>query len=123
MFRSSSTRYRKSLVAIAVASALASSHAWTAEEADMDSEESIEEIIVTGTRRVGMTADLLVRLEKPRAQMTGKGEGVINEVVFGDIAWVKPIGIKLTADGSRFQLRPVLPAFLSRPGKLLPSVP
>lgn len=57
MFRSPSIRHRHSLVAIAVASALASSSAWTAEEAATESEESIEEIIVTGTRRIGMTVD------------------------------------------------------------------
>src|SRR5512139_4262805 len=57
MFLSSRTLHRSSLVAIAVATALASSSAWTAEEAAADSGESIEEIIVTGTRRLGMTVD------------------------------------------------------------------
>ncbi len=57
MFRSSSTRYRHSLVAMAVATALASSAAWTAEDVAADDEAAIEEIIVTGTRRVGMTVD------------------------------------------------------------------
>jgi iron complex outermembrane receptor protein len=42
---------------MAVAAALTSSAAWTAEETEVDAEESIEEIIVTGTRRVGMTVD------------------------------------------------------------------
>ncbi len=57
MFRSPITRKRHSLVAIAVATALASSSAWAAEEVkdEAAAEESIEEIIVTGTRRVGMT--------------------------------------------------------------------
>ena len=59
MFRSPITRKRHSLVAIAVATALASSSAWAAEEVkdEAAAEESIEEIIVTGTRRVGMTVD------------------------------------------------------------------
>ena len=57
MFRSSITRHRYSLVAIAVATALATSSSWAAEEDAAASEESIEEIIVTGTRRVGMTVD------------------------------------------------------------------
>jgi iron complex outermembrane receptor protein len=57
MFRSSITRHRYSLVAIAVATALATSSSWAAEQDAADSGDAIEEIIVTGTRRVGMTVD------------------------------------------------------------------
>lgn len=74
--------------------------------------------------RVGMSADLIVRLEHPRTQTTGKGEGWIHEVVFGeDLAWPRPIGIRLTADGTRFQLHPMLPALIPRPGRLFPALP
>ena len=59
MFRSSIPFRRHSLVAIAVATALASSNTWSAEAASTDdeAENAIEEIIVTGTRRIGMTVD------------------------------------------------------------------
>ncbi len=54
MFRTSIERRRLSLVALAVATAISSSAVMSAEEEVMDDSETLEEVIVTGTRRTGM---------------------------------------------------------------------
>lgn len=58
MFRSSRSRRQVSLVALAVASAIGSSAVIAAEAEEAEAEETaLEDVIVTGTRRVGMTVD------------------------------------------------------------------